>query len=171
MDSLLSGLLRLSRLGRAALTIKELDMNKLLSDIVETFEYKIKEKGITPQIGELPPCLGDETQINQVFSNLVDNSLKYLDPHRTGTIKISGRKENGQAVYYVEDNGIGIAEEHRDRIYEIFHRLNPEEGTGEGLGLSIARRILDRHAGKIWVESAPDKGSKFFVVLPTIVND
>ena len=167
MDSLLSGLLRLSRLGRAALNIKKLDMNELLSDIIKTFEYKIKEKGITPQINELPPCFGDETQINQVFSNLLDNTLKYLDPKRPGTIKISGKQENGQVIYHVEDNGIGIAEGHQDRIYEIFHRLNPEVSSGEGLGLTITRRILDRHAGKIWVESELGKGSTFFVSLPT----
>ena len=167
MDSLLSGLLRLSRLGRAALNIKKLDMNNLISDIVKTFEYTAKEKGITPEIDELPPCLGDETQINQVFSNLLDNTLKYLDPKRPGTIKISGKQDNGQVIYHVEDNGIGIAEEHQDRIYEIFHRLNPEVSSGEGLGLTIARRILDRHAGKIWVESELGKGSKFFVSLPT----
>ena len=75
--------------------------------------------------------------------------------------------EEGQAVYCVEDNGIGIAAEHQDIIYEIFHRLNPEVSSGEGLGLTITRRILDRHAGKIWVESELGKGSKFFVSLPT----
>lgn len=167
MDSLLSCLLRLSRLGRAALNIKQLNMNKLISDIIKTFEYKIKEKGIIPQIHELPPCFGDETQINQVFSNLLDNALKYLDPKRPGIINISGKQENGQVIYHVEDNGIGIAEEHQGRIYEIFYRLNPEASTGEGLGLTITRRILDRHAGKIWVKSEPGKGSTFFVSLLT----
>jgi len=168
MDSLLYGLLRLSRLGRAALDIKKLDMNKLMSDIIGTFEYKIKEKGIPLEIGKLPPCRGDETQINQVFSNLLDNAIKYLDPHRAGVIKISGGKEDGQVVYRVDDNGIGIAEEHQNKIYDIFHRLNPEAGSGEGLGLTIARRIIDRHAGKIWVEAEHGKGSTFFVSFPTI---
>ena len=167
MDSLLSGLLRLSRLGGAALNIKNLDMNKLVLDIAKSFEYQVKEKGVTLKIDKLPSCLGDETQINQVFSNLIDNAFKYLDFSQTGTIKISGRKENGHAVYHVEDNGIGIAPEHQDKVYEIFHRLNPTATQGEGLGLTIVRRILDRHTGKIWVESELGKGSKFIVSLPT----
>ena len=167
MDLLLSGLLRLSRLGRAALNIEYLDMNKLISDIIKAFEFQIKETGITLQIDRLPSCLGDEIQINQVFSNILDNALKYLDPNRPGVIRISGNKENGQVTYHVEDNGIGITAEHQDRIYEIFHRLNPAATPGEGLGLTIARRILDRHTGSIWVESEPGKGSTFFISLPT----
>jgi len=168
MDFLLSGLLRLSRLGRAALNIKHLDMNKLISDSVRAFEYQIKKTGITLQIDQLPSCFADETQINQVISNLLDNALKYLDTNRPGIIRISGKIENGHVLYYIEDNGIGIAVEHQDKIYEIFHRLNPAATPGEGLGLTIARRILDRHAGKIWVESEPGKGSTFFISLPTI---
>ncbi|ODS33453.1 MAG: two-component sensor kinase [Candidatus Scalindua rubra] len=163
IDSLLSGILRLSRMGRAGLTIKRLDMNKLMSDVVGTLEYKIKEVGATLHVDELPSCSGDETQINQVFSNLLDNALKYLNPNRPGIIRISGTRH---LVYCVKDNGIGIAAEHQDKIFEIFHRLKPDDSTGEGLGLTIVRRILDRHGGKIWVESKPGKGSKFFVSLP-----
>ncbi len=167
MDLLLSGLLRLSRLGRDALNIKNLDMNTLVLDITKSFEYQVKEKGVTLKINTLPPCIGDETQINQVFSNLIDNALKYLDPSQSGTIKVSGRKENGHAVYYIKDNGIGIAPEYQERIYEIFHRLNPAATQGEGLGLTLTRKILERHAGNIRVESEPGKGSKFIITLPT----
>jgi signal transduction histidine kinase len=143
-------------------------MNTLISDIARAFEYQIKKTGITLQIDPLPSCCGDETQINQVISNLLDNALKYLDPTRPGNIRISGKAENGQVIYYIEDNGIGIAAEHQDKIYEIFHRLNPAGTPGEGLGLTIVRLILDRHSGKIWVASEPGKGSTFFISLPTI---
>ena len=170
MDSLLSGLLRLSRLGRAALNIKQLDMNNLMSEVVASFEFQVKETGTTLEVEELPPCMGDETQINQVFSNLLDNALKFLDLSRPGVIKISGNEEKNQVIYCVEDNGIGIGEKDKEAIFEIFRRLNPGDKPGEGLGLTIVRKILDRHGGKIWVESDPVKGSKFFVALPAKVT-
>ena len=168
MDALLSGLLRVSRLGRASINMKELDMNKLISDITETFSYQIKEAKARFPINELPSCRGDDVKINQVFSNLLDNALKYRDRKRDCIIMLSGKKEDGHIVYCLEDNGIGIAEKHMDKIFEIFHRLHPGDSdvTGEGLGLSIVRRLIDRHGGQIRVESEPGKGSKFFVTLP-----
>ncbi|MEE9304034.1 MAG: ATP-binding protein, partial [Thiotrichaceae bacterium] len=168
MDALLSGLLRLSRLGRVALTIEELDMNSLMSDIAAASEFQIKEQGVTLDIGELPPCKGDKAQITQVFSNLLDNALKYLDPGRSGIIHIAGRKKQEKVIYCVEDNGIGIAQTHQEKIFEIFQRFDPNIASGEGLGLTIVRRILDRCHGKIWVESEPGKGSRFFVALPAV---
>jgi len=105
-------------------------------------------------------------QINQVFSNLLNNSLKYLDPNRPGVIRVCGQEEPDRVVYSIEDNGIGIAAEHQDSIYKIFHRLDSQRGTGEGLGLTIVRRVLERHHGKIWVESEVNEGSKFYVSLP-----
>ena len=166
MDSLLSGLLKLSRMGRANINIEKLDMNKLMPEVISTLEFQAGETRATVEVEELPPCYGDEAQINQVFSNLLGNALKFLDPKRRGVIRISGREEKEQVVYCVEDNGIGIAEKDKDAIFEIFHKLNPDDKRGEGLGLVIVKKILDRHGGKVWVESEPGKGSKFFVSLP-----
>ncbi|MEW5959514.1 MAG: ATP-binding protein, partial [Chloroflexota bacterium] len=160
-------LLRLSRLGRTALEIEKLDMNRIIAGLTDTFEFRLQQTDAVLQVAEnLPLCLGDEGQISQVFANLLDNALKYLDPNRSGNIKIGGCLEGDQAIYWIEDNGIGIAPEHQPKIYEIFHRLHPDHSDGEGLGLTIVHRILDRHHGSIRVESEPGRGSKFFVSLP-----
>jgi light-regulated signal transduction histidine kinase (bacteriophytochrome) len=166
MDSLLSGVLELSRVGRAALTVRQLDMSQMLSEIVASMQFAIDQAGASVQVHSLPPCQGDQMQINQVFSNLLDNALKYLDPNRPGVIRVCGQEEPDRVVYSIEDNGIGIGAAHQDSIYKIFQRLDPRRGTGIGLGLTIVRRVLERQRGKVWVESEVNEGSKFYVSLP-----
>src|SRR5262249_49146279 len=117
IDALLAGFLRFSRLGRAALKIEKLEMNTLLAGIQQSMEFQIKESGATLTVQSLPPCMGDATQINHVFSNLLDNALKYLEPGRPGLIHISGELQNGRAIYVVRDNGIGIAPEHQEKAF------------------------------------------------------
>ena len=166
MDTLLKGLLKLSRSGRVALVVRPLDMNKLLAEIAVSVGFQIKIRNVELQIGDVPPCLGDEMQVSQVFSNLIGNALKYLDSSRAGSIRVNGSLEFGRSVYCVEDNGIGIASEHQEKIFELFHRLNPVGSEGEGLGLTIVRQILSRLDGSIRVESKIGEGSRFYVTLP-----
>ncbi len=166
MDALLSGFLRFSRLGHQALNLQRLDVKEMLDGIVQTMEYQINQTGTIVRIEDLPPCQGDLTQIGQVFSNLLDNALKYRDPIRVPEVRVSGSVEDGRAVYAFKDNGVGIPVEHRKKVFEIFQRLNPKGAPGEGLGLTIAVKILERQNGRIWVESEPRCGSTFFVSLP-----
>ena len=168
MKKLLDGLLQVSRIGTQELRIQKLDMNRLMQSVMDTVAFQIKDKDISLTGGDLPPCRGDEKQINQAFSNLVSNAIKYLSPGRQGVIKVSGRVSGNECIYGIEDNGIGIDKDHQPKVFELFHRLHPDDSTdSQGLGLTITKRALDRNGGRIWVESEKGKGSTFFVSLPS----
>ena len=166
MDALLSGLLDVCRLNTTAVKIGLVDMNTMMADVTASIEYQIANAGATVEIERLSACLGDPSQINRVFTNLLTNALKFLSPSRPGRIRIDSRNRGNQSIYCVEDNGIGIAPEHLEKIFEIFYQLEPGSGRGEGIGLAIVKRTIDGHNGSVWAESKVGKGSKFFVALP-----
>lgn len=166
MDTLLAGLLRYSRLGRVALNIRPIDMNGMLAEILAAMKFQLDDAKAEVTVEPLPSCLGDTVQTSQVFGNLLDNALKYRAPTRPLRVTIRGAVRDGHAFYEVADNGIGIAPEHQAKVFEIFHRLNPDTTVGEGLGLTIAQRVLERQKGRISVESRAGEGSIFCVSLP-----
>jgi len=167
MQALIDGLLEISRIGTASLRVQPLEMNRILKHIVSSMHFQIQQAGATVTVETLPSCQADARLINQVFTNLLDNALKYRDPQRPPEIHISGHRDGTMCVYRVADNGIGIAPEHQHKIFEIFYRLNAQDKTnGEGLGLSIVLRILDRLGGAIEVESELGRGSTFVVLVP-----
>lgn len=168
MDALLAGLSHLANIGAVKLNIRPLRVNDLVRQVVDAMKFSANEANATIELESLPDCLGDETQINQVFSNLIGNAVKYLAPDRPGHIRISGKLEGDMAQYCVEDNGAGIPERHKSKVFEIFHRVDPHSPVaGEGLGLTTTRRIVERHNGRIRLESKMGCGSKFFISLPT----
>jgi len=168
MDSLLSGLLDVCRLNTTVAKMKQIDMNALISNVVSSMKYQINQSAAKIDIEALVPCVGDFSQINRVFSNLLANSLKFLDESKPARIRIYGRSENDISIYCLEDNGIGIAPEHQEKIFQMFYQLEPGKRQGQGIGLTIVRQIIDKHDGKLWLESEEGKGSKFFLSLPNV---
>lgn len=166
VSSVTSGILRFIRLGQMAIQWEGLDVNRLVMGIVNSMEFQLKKKEVVLQIGDLPDCMGDDVLVTQVFANLIDNAQKYLDPARPAEIRISGTTGNGWSVYAISDNGIGIPAEHHEQIFQVFRRLDGKGEGGQGLGLAIVRRIIDRHQGKIEIDSIPGKGTTFRIYFP-----
>ncbi len=169
MDILLRGLLKVSRMGRATINLRRVNINQLLEEVIASLQYQINKTDAEVVIQpDMPRCQADYTQLTHVFSNLIDNAVKYLDPSRSGRIEIFGAAEDSMVTYCIRDNGIGISEGHQDRIFEIFHRLDPSGPIqGEGLGLTIVKRIIDRLGGTVTLESEPGQGTSFYITLPT----
>jgi signal transduction histidine kinase len=162
MEAMLNGLLRLSRIGAAPGKPQHLEMGTLLEQVIRQFKYILKAEQITIDVDrDLPGCTGDALLISQVFSNLIDNAIKYRIPSRRLHIRIEGAIVDQGVEYRVIDNGIGIAPEHIQKVFEIFHQLNPSshENDGQGLGLTIVRKIVEIHDGRVWIESSPDVGT------------
>ena len=166
IDKLLYALLKLSRLGRAGISLEEINMNQLITNVLTNFEYIIKDNNIETACDNLPNIISDEVLLNQIFSNLIDNAIKYKQPDLKAKIKISGYNNVNETVFCVSDNGIGISEKEQKKIFGIFYRINPYENTGQGMGLTIITKVIGKLNGKIWVESKENKGTSFFVSFP-----
>ncbi|HNT34789.1 MAG TPA: ATP-binding protein, partial [bacterium] len=137
-----------------------------VEQLLQGMDYEIRIAGADVSLDVLPPCRADAAQLSQVFSNLVSNALKYLDPKRRGVIRISGSEAADGVVYRIQDNGVGIAPQDWDRIFDPLVRVEGRDADGEGLGLTVVKTVVERHGGKVWLESAPGKGSTFFISLP-----
>jgi len=166
MDTLIKSLLQISRTGRLMLVVKKIDMNQLINKIVAAHNYQITELSAQVIIQNLDYCYGDENQLNQLFSNIIDNALKYHDPNKLLKIEISSEVQYNRVQYAISDTGIGISPRNIEKIWDVFYRADHTlSQSGEGIGLSIAKRITNKHNGKIWVESVEGKGSTFFIEL------
>lgn len=167
LSNIIDALLRLSRAGRVDYRLEALDVGEIVGRVVRAAHGTIADRGATVTVGDLPPVRGDRTAIEQLFGNLIGNALTYLDPSRAGTIEVGALDAaDGVRTYFVRDNGLGIAEGHRHKIFQAFQRAHPGVGSGEGLGLAIVARVAERHRGRVWVESRPGEGSTFYVSLP-----
>ncbi len=166
MEILLDGLLRLTRLGRASLKVEKLDMNTLMKNVTDSLGFQIQEADVKVNIDDLQECSADASLLEQVFSNLIGNAIKYRKPDRSCVITVSSAETDAYMTFTVADNGIGIDPENLEKICDAFYRIDSDTVAGEGLGLAIVSRILDLHNGRIDITSTQDQGSSFTVKIP-----
>lgn len=166
MDRLTGAILKLSRLGRQTAECEPIHTRALVENCLSSLKHQIEKSGVAVELGELPDITGDKTAIEQVFGNMLDNSLKYLDRARPGRIRIHGTQSLTHAVFTFEDNGRGIARDELHKVFEIFRRAgNVENIPGEGMGMAYVRAIIRRHGGDIWCDSTPGKGTAFHFTI------
>ncbi|MGB0839351.1 MAG: sensor histidine kinase [Chitinophagales bacterium] len=169
MQHFIKALLRYSRIGRAALHIVPIKLKDLLEDIQFSLGERINSTNASFvfELEENVLVNGDKVQLTQLLQNLIDNGLKYQKENQSPIITIACKYQKGEMIIEVRDNGIGIKKEYQEKIFPIFQRLHTsQEYEGTGIGLSICKKIVERHGGRIWLESTFDVGTSFFVALP-----
>lgn len=165
MAKLIDSLLLLSKVGRRSLYLEDVDMTPLVDEVYHDLLREPESRGAEFILHRLPQCRADRSLLRQVLYNLLSNALKFSRHRKNPRIEVGAFPEEGVTVYFVRDNGIGFDMRHAKKIFEIFQRLNPEEYSGEGIGLAISERIIRMHGGRIWAESSPDAGATFFFTL------
>ena len=166
MDVLVNALLELSRIETRPHVNQPIDTAKLVDEILGTFRYQIAGKKITVAAGNLPVVSGDPVRINQVFSNLIDNAIKYMGPQPIARMDVGCEESDDEYRFFVRDTGPGIRPEDRDKVFRLFMRLGGNGVAGDGVGLAAVRKIVEKHGGKVWVDSDLGKGSTFWFTLP-----
>ncbi len=170
MDRLINAILRLSREGRRNLTAEPVDMAAVMAGIIASLKQQTDAKGAAIEVeGSLPDLVNDRLAVEQVFSNVVENALKYLKPGRPGRIVVRGRAEGAMQHYEVEDNGRGIDPKDHERVFELFRRAGAQDQPGEGIGLAHVRALVYRLGGTIAVDSELERGATFRICLPKIL--
>ncbi|MDE1184397.1 sensor histidine kinase [Paraburkholderia sp.] len=174
--AIIDALLRISRAGRLEYQWQRVSIGRTVARIVDGLQAGIGQRGALVTVRELPPAWGDPGAIEQIFSHLIGNALNYLDPSRGGRIEVGALEREPldetrlpvirTRTYYVRDNGLGIPAAYMSKVFRAFQRLHGDVAKGDGIGLAMVRRLVERHGGRIWVESSEGAGSTFFVVLP-----
>ncbi|MFN8536507.1 MAG: PAS domain S-box protein [Thermomicrobiales bacterium] len=167
MQQLIRDLLEYSRVGTRGRAFAPVDTAAVVDRVLGDLGAALAESGGVVERDELPTVAGDSSQLRQLFQNLIGNALKYRRPGVAPEVRIAAAREGEWWLFRVRDNGIGIAPEHAERVFGLFQRLHTrEEYAGTGLGLAICKRIVERHGGRIWVESEPGEGATFRFTLP-----
>ena len=165
MEQLINDLLAFSRVGKQAFQRTVISMNDLISSILK--ELRTIYPGGEITVAPLASSVGDERLVRQVFTNLLSNALKFSSRKATRTIEVGCISQEGKNIYFVKDNGAGFDMTERDRLFNVFQRLHPEEEfEGTGMGLAIVKKIIGLHGGMVWAEGKPGEGAVFYVTLP-----
>ena len=169
MQVLVSDLLEYSRVGSKAQEPVSTNAGESLGHALANLQESITESGTKVTHDPLPTVISDGLQLTQVFQNLIGNAIKFRTSGATPEVHVGCRPDGKEWVFFVKDNGIGIEPQYADRIFKIFERLHTrEEYPGTGVGLAICKKIVERHGGRIWVESEAGEGSTFFFTLPGV---
>jgi signal transduction histidine kinase len=168
MDRLINAILKLSREGRRVLTPERLDMAQVFGGLVESMRHQVTNHDAEVLVGPVPNLVGDRVAIEQIFGNVIDNALKYLQSGRPGVVRIDGRLENGLARFDIADNGRGIAARDYERVFELFRRAGDQTVPGEGIGLAHVRSLVRRIGGSIDCVSTLGEGTTFIIRLPPV---
>jgi signal transduction histidine kinase len=172
MDRLINAILKLSREGRRTLSPEKLEMATVLKGVVDSLEHRIAETGTTVSVDKaMPDLVSDRVAIEQIFSNLIENAIKYLKPGRPGQIAVRGSAKGDRLVYEVEDNGRGIDTKDHERVFDLFRRSGTQDQPGEGIGLAHVRALAYRLGGFIDLKSELGQGATFQVNLPVTYAD
>jgi hypothetical protein len=166
MQTLINDLLTYSRVGRRGKPLEPTDAHAVLGEALRNLAAAIVETHAVITNDELPTVLADASQLVLVFQNLLANAIKFRRAELP-RIHVSARERGGEWLFAVKDNGIGIEAQYAERVFIIFQRLHTrEEYPGTGIGLAVCQRIVERHGGKIWFESAPGSGTTFLFTVP-----
>ena len=172
MGQLIDGLLRFARFGRQAMTMTAIDMTALAQVVVEELQQGGEGRPAPVTIEPLPAAVGDKTLIRQVLANLLGNALKFSRGRPAPEVRVGGRPDGDEVIYFVKDNGVGFDMQYADKLFQVFGRLHrAEEFEGTGVGLALAQRIVHRHGGRAWAESVPGGGATFYFTLARPTED
>jgi two-component system sensor histidine kinase/response regulator len=168
MSNLIDDLLEFSKFGKSEIKKTEIDMNRLIKEVVHDLRIEDEKGKINLSILSLPDAVGDSALLKQVFINLLSNAVKYSGKKENPAIEIGGENKNGENIYYVKDNGAGFEMKYKDKLFGVFQRLhNDRKFEGTGIGLAIVHRIISRSGGNVWAEGEIGKGATFYFSLPS----
>jgi light-regulated signal transduction histidine kinase (bacteriophytochrome) len=167
MGKLIDDLLTFSRLGRKAIDPIPLDMSELARNTYDRLHDDSMNGKLEFHVGKLPTATGDRSLLEQVWSNLLANAIKFSSQKENPLVEVGGIVEQSENIYFVRDNGAGFDPRYRDKLFGVFQRLHDEsEFPGTGVGLALVHRIITRHGGRVWADSQPGDGATFHFSLP-----